>query len=72
MSLTSAEKIRAIMKRRGVTLSALAKALDTSRQNLSNKLERDNLSRKEIVEIAAALDCSYEEVFTMNDTGEKI
>ena len=72
MSLTSAEKIRAIMKRRGVTLSALAKALDTSRQNLSNKLERDNLSRKEIIEIAAALDCSYEEVFTMNDTGEKI
>ena len=72
MPLTSAEKIRAIMKRRGITLSALADKLHTSRQNISNKLERDNLSRKEIVEIAAALDCSYEEVFTMNDTGEKI
>lgn len=70
--LTAAEKIRMICKRRKLSLSALAKKLGSTRQNLSNKLSRDNFTEKEISEIAAALDCEYEVVFTMKDTGERI
>lgn len=70
--LTAAEKIRMICKRRKLSLSALAEKLGSTRQNLSNKLSRDNFTEKEISEIAAALDCEHEVVFTMKDTGERI
>lgn len=70
--LTAAEKIRMICKRRKLSLSALAEKLGSTRQNLSNKLSRDNFTEKEIGEIAAALDCEYEVVFTMKDSGERI
>ena len=72
MSLTPAEKILAIMRRRGMTLTDLAEITGQSRQNLSNKLSRDNFSYSDLVKLAAALGCSYDGVFTMDDTGERI
>jgi hypothetical protein len=39
---------------------------------MSNKMNRDNFSEKELKEIAAALDCTFGAVFRMNDTGEEI
>lgn len=72
MALTIGEKIKVILNRRDMTLGALAEKLGQSRQNLSNKMSRDNFTEKEIKEIAAALDCKFEAVLTMNDTGEKI
>jgi hypothetical protein len=35
-------------------------------------MNRDNFSEKELKEIAAALDCTFETAFKMNDTGEEI
>jgi len=35
-------------------------------------MNRDNFSEKELKEIAVALDCTFEAVFKMNDTGEEI
>lgn len=72
MALTIGEKIKVILNRRNMTLGALAEKLGQSRQNLSNKMSRDNFTEKEVKEIAAALDCSFDVVLTMNDTGEKI
>ena len=72
MALTAGEKIKIIMKRRGMTLGELADETKQSRQNLSNKMTRDNFSEKEIKEIAKALDCVYEPVFVMTDSGEKV
>ncbi len=54
-----------------MTLGQLAEALNTSLQNLSNKLARNNFSEKELIEIAKVLDCEYESVFTLKN-GEKI
>lgn len=72
MPLSIGEKIRVLMNRREMTLGALAEKIGTTRQNLSNKLSRDNFSEKEIRAIAEALDCTYEAKLTMRDTGEKI
>ena len=72
MPLTFGEKIKVIMGRRGVTITDLAKKTGQSPQNMSNKMNRDNFSEKELKEIAVALDCTFETIFKMNDTGEEI
>ena len=72
MALSAGEKIKILLKRKGMTLGDLAEKTNQSRQNLSNKMTRDNFSEKEIKEIADVLNCVYEPVFVMNDNGEKI
>lgn len=72
MPLSMGEKIKIILKRRKMTITELAEILGTSRQNLNNKFSRDNFSEKEILQIAQALDCSFEGTFTMHDTNETI
>lgn len=72
MILSAGEKIRVILNRKNMSVSDLAQALGQSRQNMSNKLARDNFTEKELTEIAAALGCTYETVFTLNDTKETI
>lgn len=72
MDLTTSEKIKILLGRRNQTISQLATQLGTSRQNLTNKLTRDNFSEKELRDIATALDCQFKSTFTLNDTGEEI
>lgn len=67
MELTMAEKLRIIMKRQGITLAELAERTGQSRQNLSNKMTRDNFSDREIRAMAAALGCTVSTTFTMQD-----
>jgi transcriptional regulator with XRE-family HTH domain len=71
MPFTAGEKIKVILGRRGMTLADLAEKTGQW-PNMSNKMSRDNFSEKELKEIAAALDCTFETVFKMNDTGEEI
>lgn len=40
--------------------------------NLYNKLDRDNLSERELRAIADALNCDYDGIFTFRDTGKQI
>lgn len=72
MPLTMGEKISVVLKRRGMKLSQLAEKLNQSRQNMSNKMKRDNFTEKELHDIAKALDCTFAASFIMNDTGEEI
>ena len=72
MPLTLGEKIKIILNRRSLTLAQLAEQTGQSRQNMSNKMSRDNFSEKELYKIANALNCTFEAGFIMNDTGEKI
>lgn len=72
MALSIGEKIKVVMDRRGITLTSLAEKIGTTRQNLSNKLSRDNFSEKEIRAIAEALGCTYEAKLIMNDTGDEV
>ena len=70
--LTMGEKIKIILGRKNMTLAQLAEKIGQSRQNLSNKMSRDNFSEKELHEIADALGCSFNAYFVMSDTGEEI
>lgn len=72
MPLSMGEKIKVVINRRNMTLSELAEKTGQSRQNLSNKLSRDNFTEKELQVIAAALNCTYTATLTMNDTGESV
>lgn len=72
MPLTMGEKIKIILKRRNMTLAQLAEKTGQSRQNMSNKMSRDNFTEKDLKEIATALDCTFTVGFIMNDTGEEI
>jgi len=71
MPLTMGEKLRILIKRKKVTISELATLIETSNQNLSNKLTRDNFSEKELQQIAEALGCKFEGYFIFDD-GDKI
>ena len=72
MSLTMGEKIKVVLNRRNMTIAQLAALTGQSRQNMSNKMSRDNFSEKELREIAEALNCSFSAEFIMNDTNERI
>lgn len=65
-------KIKTILLQRGMTIKQLGEKLGTSGNNLSNKLSRDNFSEKELHEIAEALNCDYDGIFTLRDTGKQI
>lgn len=71
-NLTMGEKIRIALKRRKMTVAQLAELTNQTRQNLSNKLARDNFQEQDIKLIAEALNCEYEAYLVMKDTGEKI
>ena len=66
------KKIKIILVKRGMTVTALAEKLEMSQSNLSNRFKRDNFSDKELQQIADALDCEVETTFTLRDTGEKV
>ena len=72
MALTFGEKIKILLGRRGMTLAELAEKTGQSRQNMSNKMSRDNFSEKELKEISIVLNCSFNANFKMNDTGEEV
>ena len=66
------KKIKMLLIERDMTLTDLANILGKSVQNMSSKLKRDNLSDKELQEIAIACNATFEGIFTLNDTGKKI
>lgn len=70
--LETNEKIRLLLKRKGKTVTELAGDLGTSRQNITNKLNRNNFSENELVNIAEALNCSLVLEFEDKDTKERL
>ena len=70
--MAMAEKVRILLVKRKITVTALAKRLGMSQSNLSNKLSRDNFNEKELQEIAEALNCDLDIEFTLRDTGEQV
>ena len=67
MNLTTSEKIRILCKRKNITISELAKRLEMSSQNLSNKLTRDNFPESELKRIAFVLGYKYESHFIIEN-----
>ena len=65
-------EIKVIMKRNNFTMTELANQLNCSRQNLSNKMSRNNFDERELTAIANALGYELEINFINRETGEKI
>ena len=72
MNMSIGEKIKVMMKRRSMTMTELAATIGQSRQNLTNKMKRDNFTEEETRTIAKALGCSVSITFIMQDTGETL
>ena len=68
--MTASEKIRIIAKRVNMSMGELAEATGQTRQNLSNKLSRDNLSQNDLISLASAMGCTVEIKFTLPDGTE--
>lgn len=66
------DKIRILLIKRKMTMSELADKIETTPQNLSNKLSRDNFSEKEMLAISNALACKLHISFSLEETGEQV
>jgi len=66
------KQIRMAMILKEISVNELAKRLNTSSSNMTNKFKRDNFSEKELTEIAHALDCKLDIALIDNDTGQRI
>ena len=72
MEMTAGEKIRLLAKRQKKTMGDIAELTGQSRQNLSNKMQRDNFTVAELQKIAAALNCTVEITFIDKDSGAAV
>ena len=70
--LSATEKITIIRKRKGMQVGDVANAAGMSRQNMSNKLSRNNLQEDDIQKFANALGCKAEVIFTDLETGDQV
>lgn len=65
MELSTAEKIRIILKRQGMTVKELAELTGQSRQNLAQKLDRGNFDERELRLIAEKMGVGFESFFVL-------
>ena len=71
--MSMSKKIKQLLIEKGLTITNLANLLDTTPQNLSNKLARNNFTEKDLFEIAKVLGVRYEAKFVIVDeAGNKI
>ena len=70
--LRTNEKIRILLKRKNVSITELSNKIGTTRQNLTNKLSRNNFSEKDLSAIATALECNLILEFEDQETKERI
>ena len=67
-----AQKIRILLVKHGnISEAELARRLNTSPNNLNQKMKRDNFSEKELREIADVLGCDVKICFYDRQTGEE-
>ena len=69
-----ATKVKMLLAARNMTIADLAEVLEpkTTRQNVTTKINRDNLSETDLQQIAKACNATFEGIFTLNDTGKEI
>jgi len=70
--MSMAKLVKALLLERDMTMTDLASILGKTVQNMSAKLRRDNLSEKELQDIAQACNATFTGGFILNDTGKEI
>ena len=69
MEMKAGEKIKVLMKRKGLSMGDMAEGTGQTRQNLSNKMKRDDFSESEIRKMAAVIGCTVSIQF-IDENGE--
>lgn len=70
--MAMAKIIKVLLLERDMTMTELAEKMGKTVQNVSAKLRRDNLSEKELLEIAKICNATFQGGFTLNDSGKEI
>lgn len=65
-------KIKQILIKRNMSIKELSAVMGCKTHYLYNRLTRDKFTEEDLIDIARALNCEYEGIFTLKDTGEKI
>lgn len=68
--MSMSKKIRKLLFEKEISAAELARRLGTVPSNLYRKLDRDNFSEKELIEIAEILGCKYEGFFFLENGGK--
>ncbi len=64
MDMSFSEQLRIMLKRKGITIAALAAMTGQSAANLSAKMQRDNFDERQMHQLAEALGCSFKVILT--------
>ena len=70
-NMTTSEQIRVLCVRSGISLSELARRIDQTPQNFNAKLKRNTITQDELIQIAKALNATYEQYFVLSN-GDKV
>lgn len=70
-NMTTSEQIRVLCVRSGISLSELARRIDQTPQNFNAKLKRNTITQDELIQIAKALNATYEQYFILPN-GDKV
>ena len=70
--MSMAKKIKTLLIERDMTIKQLSDKLGYKGSNFYSKLDRDNFTEKELQVIANALNCDYDGVFTIRETGKTL
>ena len=69
--MNTSDLIRELCKKKGISISELARRLGQTPQNFTKKLQRETVSTEELKRIGDELGIVFEQSFTLED-GEKI
>ena len=69
--MNTSNLIRELCRKKGISISELARRLGQTPQNFIKKLQRETVSTDELIQIGNELGIKFEQSFTLED-GEKI
>jgi DNA-binding Xre family transcriptional regulator len=72
MKLTTEEKVRLIMKRKGIQINDFVKEYGCTRQNFHQKMKKGTWTLAELDRLCAVIGCEWEITFTDIETGDKL
>ena len=70
-AMNTSDLIRELCRKKGISISELARRLGQTPQNFTKKLQRETVSTEELKRIGDELGIVFEQSFTLED-GEKI
>ena len=69
--MNTSNLIRVLCRKKGISISELARRLGQTPQNFTKKLLRETVSTEELIQIGNEMGIKFEQSFTLED-GEKI